>query len=178
MTGKIFRIFFTALALLQVSFSYSQQSKNGVAKKTSSTLLFFAGTTDLNFCNKDSVIEGDCINGHLYLTDKGNAIYIYYCCCDNPTIYKLGKFKVEGDSIVCQFNKEYTVGKGMKNDRWNLSLKKLVCPNYTYFFTETTEDEVDKNKVVTQNYVLGKAKKQETTEFLKAISKFKQLKSL
>lgn len=176
-------IFFVGICLLLTSMVYAQVTKTGKGTKQSPVFLAFHGTTDKSFCSPDSLIGSDCIGGDIYLTAKGNVIYVFYCCCDNPDVYSTGTYKVKGDSIVCNFQKDYVVENNKRSisvNKWSLVLKQINCPTYKYYFTESYEEEGENGNKQRkeQTYVVTKTSKADNAELIKTISKIKQLKDL
>lgn len=147
-----------------------------LAQKSKGSLYFFHGTDDVNFCDKDSLIGSDCITGNIYLTDAGKAIYIYYCCCDNPRIYNIGSYIKTDNKITCTFVKEYEEGKKVKKiTSWKLELAPINCKEFQYSFTEESDNGGEKR--VTK-YAVKKETLKDKKYFLKEVRNFKQLGDL
>jgi hypothetical protein len=111
----------------------------------------FAETSDKTFCNKDSIIGTDCGGGILYLTNKGFALFTFYCYGSDTTIINIGKYQVANNEVICVFDKIYSFYNGFKAEntpqsfdpnngkiktsaRWMIKLKKIPCNTFEFGF--------------------------------------------
>ncbi len=53
----------------------------------------FAETTDLSYCNPDSILGTDCGGGIIYFTKKGNVLYTFTCLGSDTIRYEIGTYK-------------------------------------------------------------------------------------
>ncbi len=174
------KIFTLIYVLLIVGFSGNSQTMEGLL--AADIEFSFALTTDVKFCNPDSVVGTDCGGGRIYLTKNGKAYYTFFCMGDDTTRYLIGKYKIIGKNIKCLFNSKYeyyiseygvnadgapidpNIGRLFKTKSVNLELLRIECKEFSYAFVT---DQGEK-------YVLKKTSKEEIY-FRKRIQKIKIL---
>lgn len=112
-------------------------------------------TNDPQFCNLDSIVEGDCNSGYLYFTPKGNVIYHYLCVGATEEEYCIGKATQNKQGISILFDKTYAysfsdditgptlkeINSGkLEQDTFSMQLKPLNCTG-KYGYTIRQEDK-------------------------------------
>jgi hypothetical protein len=141
---------------------------------TKSKIYYFAETSDSLFCNEDSIVGSDCSGGELYLTSKGNAIYIFHCCCEGKESYDIGRYIITSSGIICTFSKECNYKGAVKSTKkWEIKMSSIPCGVYLYGFEEDSIDE--KSKPIKVNYVVKESGQEELDQFIKTASRFKKL---
>lgn len=87
-----------------------QEAKPVVAETISEGKLYeFFMTVDPQYCDMDSLVEGDCNSGFLYFTPRGNVIYTYSCMGATSLCYEVGHVTYENDKFTCSFDQIYNV---------------------------------------------------------------------
>lgn len=128
-------------------------------------LFKFSPTNDPLFCNKDSIIEGDCFTGFIYFTPKGKVIFREDCVNDVTASYLIGIYKQNNQGIICNFSEMYTFdveqeeinpdkGKMTAMDTFSLHLRNASCKGmygirekseknqYYYSLVEPADDDL------------------------------------
>lgn len=144
----------------------------------------FDMTRDPEFCNPDSLVEGDCNSGFIYFTPKGNVIY-NYLCLGTEDAFCIGKAKTTNKGMEITFDQYYSYkfsdeqsysptlkdmnsGKLEKMDLFTLKLMKLRCQDaYGYtmgskdpeYYIVTESNEKEQKKFLLRDYVQIKALK-------------------
>ena len=147
-------------------------------------LYFFGETSDPKYCSKDSIVASDCSGGVIYLTEKGNAIYSFWCLGNDSTSFDIGTYQMNDSKVTCSFEKGYTYysqvltdtsklnfnsGKIKRIRPWGIVLNKLNCPNFEYGF---------KSNIGKSHYVLAKADSEKSKIFFDDFLKIKALNNL
>jgi hypothetical protein len=89
--------------------SFPELMPDSLQPTSTGKLYEFFLTTDPAYCAQDSIVEGDCNSGYLYLTDKGNIFFQYLCVNDASLDYDLGHIIDSGDKMTCVFDQSYSV---------------------------------------------------------------------
>ena len=147
--------FYFATIILFLITSCSDQNKeiNKPTRKTFEAVYHFVPTVDPNYCDKDSIIPGDCGFGDIYFMKNGVAIYTEFCMGQQTTAYIIGSYLITDSNLVCTFNSIYEYydcsdceeqnpvdpnsGKIKAIRPWTLTLTKLNCDNFAYCIPET-----------------------------------------
>jgi len=142
----------------------------------------FAETTDMTYCNPDSILGTDCGGGIFYFTKKGFVLYKFSCYGSDTTSFDIGTYKNMDKEVVCTFDKNYSFYNGFNedneplpydpnsgtikdNNKLTIRLQKISCDNYDFGFM--LEDN--------SKFVLSKAKSDNSKSYIKELATINKL---
>lgn len=78
----------------------------------------------------------DCCTDDLYFLDDGHVIMESFCCCDNPTVYLIGKYRSEEDQVLCRFQQKCVLDSiGIEGVGPNTLPTYDMTPSFSFTFS-------------------------------------------